>query len=209
MNAVDQLISQLDKALRVSLAPAPATERASPAQDEHDADLTAEQMRSVAGLMRVNHTGEVCAQALYAGQAVTAKSERVRKEMDHAALEEEDHLYWCAQRLDELHSRPSHLNPFWYAGSFAIGAVAGLAGDRWSLGFVEATERQVESHLASHLDRLPENDLKSRAIVEQMKVDEAEHAELARSSGAATLPAPVQKFMAVTADMMKWVAYRI
>ena len=118
-------------------------------------------------------------------------------------------MHWCAERLDQLTSRPSRLNLLWYAGSFAIGAVAGLAGDRWSLGFVEATERQVEAHLDSHLDRLPEDDFKSRAIVEQMKIDEAEHAELARQSGAATLPQPVQKAMALTANVMKSLAYRI
>ena len=207
-NTLDRIISQLDQALRVSLAPAPRSERASPAEDLPEAKLDAEQKRDVAGLMRINHTGEVCAQALYAGQAATAKSERVRKEMEHAAREEEDHLHWCAERLDELSSYPSRLNPLWYAGSFTIGAVAGLAGDRWSLGFVEATERQVEAHLDDHLDRLPEDDAKSRAIVAQMKIDEAEHAELARQNGAATLPRPVQKAMAVTADFMKAIAYR-
>ena len=209
MSRLDQLITHLDQALRVSLAPAPPGERPSPAKGLPETDLSAEQKRDVAGLMRINHTGEVCAQALYAGQAATAKSAHVRQEMQHAAREEEDHLNWCAERLDELTSHPSRLNPLWYAGSFAIGAVAGLAGDRWSLGFVEATERQVEAHLASHLDRLPEDDAKSRAIVEQMKIDEAEHAELARKSGAATLPPAVQKAMALTANMMKSLAYRI
>lgn len=209
MSRLDQVITHLDQALRVSLAPAPPGERASPAKDLPEADFSAEQKRDVAGLMRINHTGEVCAQALYAGQAATAKSAHVREEMQHAAREEEDHLHWCAERLDQLTSRPSRLNLLWYAGSFAIGAVAGLAGDRWSLGFVEATERQVEAHLDSHLDRLPEDDFKSRAIVEQMKIDEAEHAELARQSGAATLPQPVQKAMALTANVMKSLAYRI
>jgi len=163
----------------------------------------------VAGMMRVNHTGEVCAQALYAGQAATARTAGVRAEMQQAADEEVDHLSWCADRLQELGARPSRLNPVWYAGSFAIGALAGAAGDRWSLGFVEATERQVEAHLESHLDLLPTADERSRAIVHQMKIDEARHAELAQEAGAATLPRPVQGLMAVTADLMKAVAYRI
>jgi ubiquinone biosynthesis monooxygenase Coq7 len=165
--------------------------------------------RHAGGLMRVNHTGEVCAQALYAGQAATARLPAVRAEMEEAAAEEIDHLRWCAERLDALGERPSLLNPLWYAGSFAIGAAAGLAGDKWSLGFVEATERQVEAHLESHLDRLPADDRRSRAVVEQMKIDEAKHAELASKSGAATLPKPLQLAMGVTAGVMKRIAYRL
>ncbi|MDX1624937.1 MAG: 2-polyprenyl-3-methyl-6-methoxy-1,4-benzoquinone monooxygenase [Wenzhouxiangellaceae bacterium] len=209
MNLVDRLFTQIDQALRVTLAPAPPGHRPSPAADKPDCELDAEQRADVAGLMRVNHTGEVCAQALYAGQAVTARTPEVQAEMQHAADEEVDHLSWCATRLDELGSRPSLLNPFWYAGSFTIGALAGVAGDRWSLGFVEATERQVEAHLEGHLSRLPEQDRKSRAIVEQMKIDEAKHAEMAMESGAARLPPPVQGLMALTAGVMKFVAYRI
>jgi len=209
MNLTDRIITHLDHALRVSLAPAPAVERASPARSLPEGELTQKERRHAAGLMRVNHTGEVCAQALYAGQAATARLPEVRGEMQQAADEEVDHLRWCAERLDALGAQPSRLNPFWYAGSFAIGALAGAAGDRWSLGFVEATERQVESHLDGHLQTLPEQDQRSRAVVEQMKIDEARHAELAQQSGAARLPAPVQQAMALTAGVMKWVAYRL
>ncbi|GAB4172108.1 MAG: 2-polyprenyl-3-methyl-6-methoxy-1,4-benzoquinone monooxygenase [Wenzhouxiangellaceae bacterium] len=209
LSLTDRLFTQLDQALRVTLAPAPATDRPSPAQELPEATLTPDQRRHAAGLMRINHTGEICAQALYAGQAVTARLPKVRAEMERAAAEEIDHLGWCAERLEALHSRPSLLNPFWYAGSFAIGALAGAAGDRWSLGFVEATERQVEAHLDSHLQQLPEADQRSRAVVDQMKVDEARHAELARSAGAATLPDPVQRLMGLAAALMKAVAYRI
>ncbi len=209
MNTIDRIFSQLDQALRVSLAPAPNVERRSPAHGVAEGELSDAERRHAAGLMRVNHTGEVCAQALYAGQAVTAGLPQVREEMEHAAAEEVDHLRWCAERLDALHSRPSLLNPLWYAGSFAIGALAGAAGDRWSLGFVEATERQVEAHLDSHLEMLPSDDQPSRAVVEQMKLDEIRHAELARDAGAATLPAPVQRAMGMTAELMKWVVYRV
>jgi len=209
MNTIDRIFSQLDLALRVSLAPAPSGDRASPGGKLPEASLEHDEREHAAGLMRINHTGEVCAQALYAGQAVTARLPRVRAEMEEAAREEIDHLRWCAERLDALGSRGSRLNPLWYAGSFAIGATAGLAGDKWSLGFVEATERQVEAHLDAHLDSLPESDQRSRAVVEQMKEDEARHADLAAQSGAARLPRPVQGAMAVTAGLMKWVAYRI
>lgn len=206
--SIDRVLTQLDQALRVSLAPAPPAARPAPGAEHAEAELAAEARRHAAGLMRVNHTGEVCAQALYAGQAVTARLPEVRAEMEEAAAEEIDHLRWCAERLDALGERPSLLNPLWYAGSFAIGAAAGLAGDKWSLGFVEATERQVEAHLESHLDRLPPDDRRSRAVVEQMKIDEAKHAELASKSGAATLPRPIQLAMGVTAGLMKRIAYR-
>jgi len=206
---LDRILTQLDQGLRVSLAPAPRGERASPAEGIEESSLDDQQRRHAAGLMRVNHTGEVCAQALYAGQALTARLPEVRAEMQQAADEEVDHLHWCAERLDALGEPPSRLNPLWYAGSFAIGALAGAAGDRWSLGFVEATERQVEAHLESHLERLPADDLRSRAVVDQMKLDEARHAELAAASGATRLPAPVQGLMALTAGVMKRIAYRI
>mgnify|MGYP006272735329 CR=1 FL=1 len=205
---IDRLFSQIDQALRVSLAPAPPASRPSPGAALEEAELNDDQRRHAGGLMRVNHTGEVCAQALYAGQALTARLPKVRREMEHAADEEVDHLRWCAERLEALNEPPSRLNPLWYAGSFAIGAAAGLAGDRWSLGFVEATERQVEAHLDSHLERLPKGDARSRAVVEQMKIDEAQHAELASKSGAATLPRPIQAAMGLTADVMKRIAYR-
>jgi len=205
---IDRLFTHLDLALRVSLAPAPPAARPSPGAELDEAELDDGERRHAAGLMRINHTGEVCAQALYAGQALTARLPKVRAEMEQAAEEEVDHLRWCAERLDALGEPPSRLNPLWYAGSFAIGAIAGLTGDRWSLGFVEATERQVEAHLDDHLDTLPEDDARSRAVVAQMKVDEARHAELASKSGAAKLPGPVQAAMGVTAGLMKRVAYR-
>ena len=206
---LDHWISQADQALRVALGPAPSGTAPSPAASISDSELEDSQRRHAAGLMRINHTGEVCAQALYAGQAATARSDRVRTEMAEAAREEEDHLAWCAERLEQLHSRPSLLNPLWYASSFSIGAIAGLAGDEWSLGFVEATERQVEAHLNDHLERLPTPDQRSRAIVTQMKEDEARHADMAAAQGARTLPAPVQGLMALTASIMKAVAYRL
>lgn len=206
---LDHWISQADQALRVALGPAPVGTAPSPAASIEETELEETERRHAAGLMRINHTGEVCAQALYAGQAATARSDRVRIEMDEAAREEEDHLAWCAERLEQLDSRPSLLNPLWYASSFSIGAVAGLAGDAWSLGFVEATERQVEAHLDDHLERLPGQDQRSRAIVARMKEDEARHADMAVAQGARTLPRPVQAVMAVTAGVMKAIAYRL
>lgn len=206
---LDHWLAHADQALRVALGPAPSGTAPSPGADVPDTPLEEAQRRHAAGLMRVNHTGEVCAQALYAGQAATARSDRVRTEMAEAAREEEDHLAWCAERLQQLDSRPSLLNPLWYAGSFSIGAFAGLAGDAWSLGFVEATERQVEAHLGEHLDRLPAPDQRSRAIVAQMKEDEARHADMAVDRGARTLPAPVQAAMAFSAGIMKAIAFRI
>ncbi|MFW5926704.1 MAG: 2-polyprenyl-3-methyl-6-methoxy-1,4-benzoquinone monooxygenase [Wenzhouxiangella sp.] len=206
---IDRFLTHADQALRVAAGPPPSGTEPSPAGDIAENAMNEDERRHAAGLMRVNHTGEVCAQALYAGQAATARSDRVRTEMAEAAREEEDHLAWCAERLEELASRPSLLNPLWYAGSFSIGAAAGLAGDQWSLGFVEATERQVESHLEGHIGRLPAGDERSRAIVRRMKEDEARHADMAAEQGARTLPAPIQAAMAVTAGLMKTVAYRI
>lgn len=205
----DGLFSQIDQALRVVFAPPPGGTAPSPAGDLEDIEFDPDSRRHAAGLMRINHTGEVCAQALYAGQAAAARTPTVRIEMEQAAREEEDHLAWCAERLEELDSRPSLLNPFWYAGSFTIGALAGLAGDDWSLGFVEATERQVEAHLDDHLDTLPADDQRSRAIVRQMKEDEARHADMALAQGARTLPAPVQNLMGLMAGVMKAIVYRV
>lgn len=206
---LDTLIGQLDRGLRVSLAPSPAAVTPSPAADVGENDLDEPDRRHAAGLMRINHTGEICAQALYAGQGFAARSQRVRREMAEAAREEEDHLAWCAARLKELDSRPSLLSPVWYSASFLLGAGAGLAGDDWSLGFVSATERQVEAHLGDHLERLPADDARSRAIVARMQADEARHAEHAETSGARTLPRPVQGLMALTAGVMKAIAYRL
>ena len=165
--------------------------------------------RHAAGLMRVNHVGEVCAQALYQAQALTARSRELRAQMETAAREEQDHLAWTEQRLRELDDRPSLLNPLWYAGAFAIGLAAGRAGDRWSLGFVVETERQVEQHLAGHLERLPAADRASRAIVERMKEEEAQHARAAEGAGAARLPAPVRWAMRGAAKLMTSTAHRI
>ena len=205
----DGLLTHLDQALRVVFAPPPGGTAPSPAANIAEIELDESERSHAAGLMRINHTGEVCAQALYAGQAASARSSRVRVEMEQAAREEEDHLAWCAERLEELDSRPSLLNPLWYAGSFSIGAAAGLAGDPWSLGFVEATERQVEAHLDEHLDTLPPGDERSRAIVHQMKEDEARHADMAVAHGARSLPDPVQKLMGLTAGIMKAIVYRV
>jgi ubiquinone biosynthesis monooxygenase Coq7 len=206
---LDRIISSMDEALRISTGNAPSPGRENPAGDIPPADLDDEERRHVAGLMRINHTGEVCAQALYAGQAATARLDETREAMQQAADEEIDHLAWCEDRLQELDSRPSILNPFWYAGSFAIGAVAGIVGDKWSLGFVKETENQVEAHLEDHLERLPDGDERSQAILDQMKTDEARHAEMAEEAGAHDLPRPIQSAMAFTAGIMKTLAYRI
>ena len=159
--------------------------------------------------MRINHTGEVCAQALYQGQALTARLADVRESMEHAASEEVDHLAWCEQRLTELNSRPSLLNPLWYSMSFGLGAVAGMAGDKWSLGFVAETENQVCEHLEEHLEKLPENDQRSKAILEQMIVDERKHGETAKAAGGADLPLPIRHIMAGLSQVMKKTVYRV
>jgi len=208
-SATDQLISQLDQALR-TLVPGSATaQRPSPAARHSNGELSEDQRRRAAGLMRINHTGEVCAQALYQGQALTARLPDVRESMDHAAAEEIDHLAWCEQRLHELDSRPSLFNPAWYGLSFGLGAAAGLAGDRWSLGFVAETEDQVCDHLQDHLQQLPREDHKSRAVVSQMIVDERSHGDAARQAGGASLPLPVRLGMKAMAGMMKAVTYRL
>ncbi len=206
---IDRIIASFDEALRMSTGGAPSPQRSNPAGDLPAAALNKDERRHVAGLMRINHTGEVCAQALYAGQAATARRDETRDAMQLAADEEIDHLAWCEERLKELDSRPSILNPFWYAGSFTIGALAGIAGDQWSLGFVKETENQVEAHLEDHLERLPEDDERSQAILDQMKKDEAKHAEMAEDAGARDLPRPIQRAMAFTAGIMKTLAYRI
>ena len=184
-------------------------QRENPAGDIPEVVMDEDNRQHAAGLMRINHACEICAQALYAGQAATARSPKVQAEMQQAANEEIDHLSWCKTRLDELDSEPSRLDPLWYAGSFAIGAVAGLAGDGWSLGFLKETENQVESHLESHIERLPAEDARSLAILDQMKIDEAKHAQMAADSGAYDLPQPVRDLMKLTAYAMKAVAYRI
>ena len=208
-STLDRIISAVDEALRISTGEAPAPQRQNPAGNLGSVELDEQQRRHVAGLMRINHTGEVCAQALYAGQAATARNDATRESMQSAADEEIDHLSWCEDRLTELDSRPSVLNPLWYAGSFAIGAAAGIAGDDWSLGFVKETENQVEAHLQDHLERLPEGDARSQAILDQMKIDEAKHADMAEAAGARALPEPIRRAMAATADFMKALAYRL
>lgn len=207
--ALDRLIITVDGALRMATGQAHNAKRENPAAMVPEVMMDEENRQHAAGLMRINHAGEVCAQALYAGQAATARNPAVQAEMQKAADEEIDHLSWCKDRLDELESSPSKLDPFWYAGSFAIGAVAGLAGDGWSLGFLKETENQVEAHLEGHLEKLPPEDARSRAILDQMKIDEAKHAQMAEDSGAFDLPRPVRRLMKITAGAMKAVAYRI
>jgi len=208
-SGLDQLIVQFDQALR-TLIPGSSTEhRPSPASSLEEAALSDTERRKVSGLMRINHTGEVCAQALYQGQALTARLPDIRQAMEHAAQEEVDHLVWCEQRLQELDSRPSLLNPGWYALSFGLGAAAGLAGDKWSLGFVAETEQQVSEHLQDHLEQLPRNDLRSRAVLEQMLSDERTHGETAKQAGGADLPAPVKIAMTLMSRVMKGLAYRV
>jgi 3-demethoxyubiquinol 3-hydroxylase len=199
---IDQILISADHALRTLFGRPQTTERPNPAEGIMEADLTEEQRRHVARLMRINHTGEVCAQALYQGQALTAKLPDTRKRMERSAKEENDHLAWCASRLEDLGDRKSLLNPLWYAGSFAMGAAAGLAGDKWSLGFVVETERQVEDHLDEHLEQIPITDEKSRTILEQMKADEVHHAQLAHAAGGAELPAPIRMAMRMTSKVM-------
>ena len=206
---VDRLLIGFDEALRTCVPGSSHAGRESPGQEQADAELSEAQSRHVAGLMRVNHTGEVCAQALYRGQAATARLGEVREAMEEAAAEEIDHLVWCEQRLDALGSRPSLFNPLWYGMSFGLGALAGIAGDRWSLGFVAETEKQVCDHLEDHLQKLPEDDEKSRAILEQMLIDEEKHGTTAKQAGGADLPEPVRSAMTAMAGVMKKVTYRI
>ena len=205
---LDSWIVGFDRALRTLTGLAQST-RPIPGAALPEPELTPEERRHAAGLMRVNHTGEVCAQALYSAQAFVARDPAVAGRFAAAAREEEDHLAWTQSRLSELQDRPSLLNPLWYAGSFAIGTLAGLAADRVNLGFVVETERQVEEHLTAHLDRLPEGDAKSRAIVVTMRDDEARHGAMAQQAGALDLPRPVRDLMYVTAGVMKAVAYRL
>jgi ubiquinone biosynthesis monooxygenase Coq7 len=207
-DAIDQLITGFDHALR-TLSGMASGARPNPAGAITGSDLTPEERRHAAGLMRVNHTGEVCAQALYQAQALVARDPEVKECFAAAAREEEDHLAWTRERLSELGDRTSLANPLWYAGSFAIGLAAGLAGDRSNLGFVVETERQVEEHLSSHIDRLPAVDSRSRAIVAAMRDDEIRHGLAASVAGAHTLPLPVRALMRATAKLMTLTAYRI
>lgn len=207
MSPLEQLILAFDGGLRTVFA-SPHASRVYPANAAEAALSDNERAQAVA-LMRVNHVGEVCAQALYSGQSLTTKNESVRAELKRAAAEETDHLAWCERRLKELGGRKSLMNPLWYGGAFTMGLVAGALGDRWNLGFLAETERQVEAHLDGHLQQLPEADARSRAVVEQMKTDEAQHAQTAVSHGAASLPTPVQRAMRFAADVMRATAKRI
>jgi 3-demethoxyubiquinol 3-hydroxylase len=216
---IDRLIGEFDTALRAIAGganytrPIPRTFIENGSSQEQALtsylDLSPEDRTHVAGLMRVNHVGEVCAQALYQSQKFLAKTPETRALLDQAAKEEMDHMAWCEERLRELDSRPSLLNPLWYAGAFGIGLVAGLAGDRWSLGFVAETEKQVERHLDDHLEKLPEADLRTRAIVEQMRIDEIEHGTSAIAAGGQELPRPLQTLMAGISKIMTTTAYKI
>lgn len=206
MHFLDKLIGDVDKALRV-VSGVVASSRPNPAALAGDGVLNDAEKRHSAGLMRINHVGEVCAQALYDAQGRFTQSQPLKRQFAHAGLEEEDHLAWTAERLRELGSRTSLLNPLWYAGSYVLGTIAARAGDARNLGFVAETERQVELHLTSHLEKLPQQDVKSRAIVEQMRVDEAEHGAAARALGAAEMPAPVRGAMKAMSKVMTSVAY--
>jgi ubiquinone biosynthesis monooxygenase Coq7 len=203
----DHLLINFDQGLRTVFGRPRVTERRPPARGLEEADLSAEERKLSAGLMRVNHAGEVAAQALYQGQAMTARLPDVRDKMERAAMEENDHLEWCETRLKELGSHTSYLSPLWYLGSLGIGALAGAAGDKWSLGFVAETERQVVKHIDHHLQSLPVTDEKSRAILHQMRIDEGRHATMAVKAGGAPLPKPLKFLMRQTAKVMTTTAF--
>jgi len=209
LSRLDALILNLDQGVRTVFGRPKVTGRVNPAEGEAEVELDDRERRRSAGLMRVNHTGEVCAQALYQGQALTARLPQVREKMEQASQEENDHLVWCEGRIKELGSHTSYLNPLWYLGSFAMGAAAGLAGDRWSLGFVAETEHQVVDHLNDHLERLPPQDEKSRAIIEEMRDDEGHHATVALEAGGVELPRPIRRLMALTSKVMTRTAYHL
>ena len=206
---LDALVGHADRVLRTVAGSAPGHRPSPAAALAQDESLEEPERRHAAGLMRVNHTGEVCAQALYAGQALTARDPAVRRAMAASAREEEDHLAWCAERLEELRDRPSLLNPVFYGASFVVGAAAGLVGDRVSLGFVHATEDRVVAHLDEHRERLPAGDARSRAIIEQMREDEARHGETALEVGGLEFPQPVRRGMAVLSKLMTETSYRL
>ncbi|MGB5495103.1 MAG: 2-polyprenyl-3-methyl-6-methoxy-1,4-benzoquinone monooxygenase [Sedimenticolaceae bacterium] len=205
----DRLLMNLDQAVRTLFGRPQVTERANPADSLPEIEMSETQRDHAARLMRINHTGEVCAQGLYQGQALTARDPAVRRSMQRSAAEENDHLDWCERRVEELGGRLSLLNPLWYAGSFAIGAAAGIAGDRWSLGFVAETEKQVEGHLDEHLEQLPPDDRRTRAILEQMKADEIAHGQKAMAHGGVQLPGPIRSLMKLTSKIMTMSVYRI
>lgn len=209
LTPLDRFLSGVNDALRTVAVPAGRPARENPAEGIDEADLNTRAKTHAAGLMRVNHAGEIAAQGLYQGHAAVARDAAISEQMQHAADEEFDHLAWCEQRLAELDAEPSKFSAFWYAGSFAIGSTSGLFGDKWSLGFIAETERQVCEHLTSHLQRLPEEDARSRAIVRQMRDEEQQHGENAIDAGAAELPRPIRKLMQLTSKIMTKTAYRI
>jgi ubiquinone biosynthesis monooxygenase Coq7 len=206
---IDRCIGRFDSALRTVFGKPVGTGRGNPAVSEDETPLSATDQAESINLMRVNHAGEVCAQALYQGQALVARRKDIRDKMNTASNEENDHLAWCQQRIEELGGHTSYLNPVWYVGSFVIGAATGLLGDKWSLGFLAETETQVVKHLEGHLERLPADDTKSRAILEQMREDEAKHGTTAADAGGAELPEPVKQLMALASKIMTKTAYRI
>lgn len=207
----DHFCLRADKLLRTLTGHniADAQSRPNPAQNVTENDLTPKEKNHIAGLMRVNYTGEVCAQALYQGQALTARNWDIKQKLEQAGLEEQDHLLWCQSRLNDLNSHVSFLNPIWYAGSFLLGVTAGLVGDRWNLGFLEETEKQVAQHLENHLQQLPAGDEKTRVVLTQMRDEEAHHAQVAQTAGAVALPGFIQLTMRFTAKIMTTTAYRI
>ena len=209
LSPLDRLLSGIDAALRTATAAPMRYGRPNPAADLPDIAMSETDRSHAAGLMRVNHAGEVAAQGLYQGHAAVARDVRIEADMRRAADEERDHLGWCEERLRELGQAPSRLSPVWYVGAFAIGAASGILGDKWSLGFIEETERQVSEHLSGHLQRLPEDDVRSRAIVEKMRAEEEVHGANARDAGAAELPPPVRAVMRLTARLMTGSAYWI
>ncbi len=209
LSLLDKLISEADSVMKTITSRGHHASRPSPSKDHLDSDLSASQRAHVAGLMRVNHTGEVCAQALYQGQALTAKLPTVRNEMQQAAQEEVDHLVWCEERLRELDSHTSYLNPVWYGMSFALGALAGAISDKVSLGFVAATEERVCSHLRDHLKQLPDEDRKSQLILQQMLEDEQRHGEKALEAGGTEFPQPVKDAMDSVSRLMTRTSYRL
>ena len=206
---IDNLIINFDQGLRTIFGKPDITERPDPAKNIDENELTESERKLSAGLMRINHAGEIAAQALYQGQALTARSHYVKEQMQQSAQEEYDHLDWCEKRVKALDSHTSYLNPLWYTGSLTLGALAGAIGDKWSLGFVVETEKQVGNHLKEHLKRLPQADEKSRAVLEQMDIDEAEHAEKAKNAGAAELPLPIKTTMKLTSKIMTKTAFHI
>jgi ubiquinone biosynthesis monooxygenase Coq7 len=208
MDPLDRAIKSIDAALR-TVAGVHRAQRGSPAHEFQEPDLSEVERDHAAALMRVNHVGEVCAQALYQGQALTTRDPATRASLEQAAREEEDHLAWSADRVRELGGHLSLLNPVWYAGSLALGIAAGALGDRWNLAFLAETERQVEEHLAGHLAELPPGDSRTRAVVEQMRAEEAKHRETALALGAAEMPAPAKLVMRAMAKLMTTVAYRV